>query len=149
MFYTIKLDPSLLSSEEQNLLVQLTDKAGGEKESMNLSIFIDENCTIVPLHTDEYRIEVIGVDNSQNFLGRSAIESSYDMVTVGCGDNAEEAYTDALQSAYEQASDQYEITSPIPDELPEGDYPAPFEGDDETGEIQYYVAIFYNTQNIK
>lgn len=44
-----------------------------------------------------YHIELIGVDADDHFLGFSAIETKYDEVFGGQGDNAAEAYDNALE----------------------------------------------------
>ena len=95
---------------------------------------------------DQYRLEDIGPEHTQYFTGRSALFSGYDEVFIGYGYSAEEAFTDAVDNAHISAFEMVvNITSVLPDTLPEGDYFDALDPLLHDEEWSYVVALYVNT----
>jgi hypothetical protein len=91
----------------------------------------------------KYKIINHGYDHSQYFQGQGTAYTEYDMAFTGIGDNAKEAYNDALDQVYGADIDQISldilptrprgirVTDKVPDRYHEADY----------DEYHWYVSI--------
>jgi hypothetical protein len=87
----------------------------------------------------EYEIEDIGPDHSQYFQGRGVAHTRFDVVYIGIGNDAKEAYEDAVEGAATDDIDVSRLPS-RPRGIRKSDKLTAEQSDHE--DFHYYVALY-------